>query len=115
MIKAWVLKILIFLNNLYLLFGCYLTYQLWSYGYFRYHFYAPDEFKDVIDIVIDVSDAFFDGPLVEEIGLITFIMSALLSIVILFSKHVASKKLWLTISLFPVAIALVIMICMLFC
>lgn len=113
-ITAAVLKTLVFLNNLCLLFGCYRTYQWWPYERFYYQFYAPHDFKDVIDIVIDAFDAFFDGALVEEIGLITFLMSVLLSIAILFSKHVTPKKIWLTASLFPIALALTIIIGMIF-
>ena len=100
--KYSIIKILIILNSLYFLITCLVTYKWWNTDFFNKAIRKPDTLKDAFKV-------FLNSGLVEEFGIITYIMSSLLFIAsLIFSNRL---KKWLVVSLIPIIIASLLILC----
>ncbi len=106
--KGWILKILIVLNSLYFLIGCFLVYKwyyagFWLEGVIKGLFF-PSEFKTLTKAY---QQFFSHSALIEEFGIISYVVAFVLVASGLICK-IATR--WIFLALLPLTTALVIIL-----
>lgn len=83
--KNYVIQTLIILNSLFFLMSCLITYKYWNADFFNNGVYKPDTLTGAFKM-------FLNSGLVEEFGIITYIISLILFIVSLIFLNPLKKK-----------------------